>query len=92
MMCIDARIGNSRRLGLQPFAADRQSRRRRGFAAALPCVRRNDRRARRSVRPVLDRDYVFRAAVVHRLRCPVRAPDGRGRDVRRLRQRAAQLG
>ena len=71
MMCIDARIGNSCQLGLQPFAADRQSRRRRGFAAALSCVRRNDRRARCSVRPVLERDYVFRAAVVRRLRSPV---------------------
>ena len=39
MMCIDERIGNSCQLGFQPFAADRQSRRRRGVAAALPCVR-----------------------------------------------------
>jgi hypothetical protein len=39
MMCIDARLGNSCQLGFQPFAADRQSRRRRGVAAALPCVR-----------------------------------------------------
>jgi hypothetical protein len=71
MMCIDARLGNSRQLGFQPSAADRQSRRRRGFTAALSCVRRNDRRARCSVRPVLERDYVFRAAVVRRLRSPV---------------------
>jgi hypothetical protein len=38
MMCIDARIGNACELGFQLFAADRQSRRRRGFAAALSCV------------------------------------------------------
>jgi hypothetical protein len=39
MMCIDGRIGNSCQLGFQPFAADRQSRRRLGIAAALPWVR-----------------------------------------------------
>jgi hypothetical protein len=38
MMCIDARIGNSCQLGFQPFAADRQGRRRWSAAAALSCV------------------------------------------------------
>ena len=44
------------------------------------------------MRPVLERHYVFRAAVVRRLRRAVCPPDGRGCDVRGLRQRAAQLG
>jgi hypothetical protein len=38
MMCFDARIGNSCQLGFQPFAADRQGRRRWSAAAALSCV------------------------------------------------------
>jgi hypothetical protein len=39
MMCFDASVGKLCRLGFQPFAADWQSRRRRGVAAALPRVR-----------------------------------------------------
>jgi hypothetical protein len=76
MMCIDARLGNSCQLGFQPFAADRQSRRRRSVAAALSRMRRNDWRARCSVRPVLGKHYVFCTAVVRRLRRAVCLSDG----------------
>jgi hypothetical protein len=68
MMRIDARIGNSCQLGFQPFAADREGRRRWSAAAAVSCVWGNDRRAGCSMRPLLARDDLFCATVVCRLR------------------------
>ena len=89
IMCIHARLGNSRQLGFPPSAAYRPCGCRRSVAAALPCLRGNDKRPRRPVRDVLASDYLLYSAVVRRMRRALCPPDGQRCDLRSLRQRAA---